>query len=472
MQSNRVSTGDAAAASQYDNLRDDAYAASVLRAHQQTTPGMTLYVENGAYYINGVRYLFAGGSSPTFTAPVSNPRIDVLSIDTTGTINITEGTEASSPAVPSYPENQVSICEVYHVVGETAIYTSNSSSYGWTSTQGYIQNDVRPSIAYGPNFAAVGEDIIPDAADTRNLGASGKQWNNIYGQNIYNNGALVAATKFGGTGADGALSISSGTTTINLGGASYFEKNYSSISITGTGQLTFSNPSANGCVVVLKCSGNCTITSTASPAILGDGLGAAAGNNGVGFTKGPTAPTSFGYNNYPGGTGFLSPSQSYIGINGKGVNLASGPYARLGVFSGAGGGTAPGAQNTGAGGSGGIGVLIEVAAYLDFTGAITSKGSAGANGSGSASWGGDFYSASGWGSNSDGGEGGQQHAPSSSSTCGGGGGGGGCVVILYNFLTANSGTITVTGGPGGTGSYSGAAGGNGFSYVGLNTAFS
>ena len=42
--------------------------------------------------------------------------------------------------------------------------------------------------------------------------------------------------KYGGDGSD-ALSISSGTTTVDLGGARVYILNYSSISITGTGKL-------------------------------------------------------------------------------------------------------------------------------------------------------------------------------------------------------------------------------------------
>lgn len=85
---------------------------------------------------------------------------------------------------------------------------------------------------------------------------------------------------FGGTGADGALSISSGTTNINLGGAQVFIKNYTSISITGTGALTFSNPHANGTTILLKSQGNVTLTSSAAACIDVSGMGAAGNTTG------------------------------------------------------------------------------------------------------------------------------------------------------------------------------------------------
>jgi hypothetical protein len=142
MRSNPVNAGDAGTAAQYDNLRDDAYGGSLLLTHQQTTPGMTLYVEPGTYYIGTTRIIIAGGSTPTFTAPVTYPRIDLVTADSTGTIAIVQGTEASTPVAPAYPSNKVVLCEVYNVVGETALYDLVNEVSG----QGYISNDVRPFV--------------------------------------------------------------------------------------------------------------------------------------------------------------------------------------------------------------------------------------------------------------------------------------------------------------------------------------
>ena len=83
--------------------------------------------------------------------------------------------------------------------------------------------------------------------------------------------------KFGGTGADGALNITSGITNLDLGGATIFERNYTSISITGTGQLTFSNPHTNGTIIILKSQGNVTLTSSGNPTIDLRNLGGSGG---------------------------------------------------------------------------------------------------------------------------------------------------------------------------------------------------
>jgi hypothetical protein len=105
-----------------------------------TAQTMQLYVEDGTYYIGGVQVKFLGGSTPTVTAPVSHPRIDVLTIDTSGTLAWTTGTENVSPTIPAYPSGKVPICELYNVVSETALYDTENEQSG----EGYIQADVRP----------------------------------------------------------------------------------------------------------------------------------------------------------------------------------------------------------------------------------------------------------------------------------------------------------------------------------------
>lgn len=433
-----------------------------------TAQTMQLYVEDGTYYINGTRYFFTGGSTPTVTAPSSHPRIDVLTIDTSGTLAWTTGTENASPSAPTYPANKLAICELYNVVSETALYDNENQQSG----EGYISNDVRPAMSYGPVFSAIAEDMIPDAADTRNLGSSGSEWNNIYGKALYIGGLPFSGSKFGGTGADGALSISSGTTTLNMGGASVYIKNYSSISITGTGALAFSNPASTGTIIIIKCQGSCTITSSATAAILADGMGAAGGAGGGTSAHAGTQPLIWAFTAAPGAGGTGGTSGNYGGPGGGGasvISAASGGSANNGasvgsngnitgiyynvnrvafmkayVEPGAGGGS--GTYNyggtVGAGGNGGGAVYIEVAGALNFgTGAVIS-----ANGSAGGS-------------------------PSGSYCGAGGGGGGGVVAILYNTLTANNGTIAVNGGAGGTGGGTGGTGGAGTSYIGLNTEF-
>src|SRR6185436_3818576 len=93
---------------------------------------------------------------------------------------------------------------------------------------------------------------------------------------------LISQGTFGGDGSDGALSIAAGTTSIDLAGAKTVVKNYTSIAITGTGALAFTNPHANGTTIILKSQGAVTISSSATRAIDLRSLGCTGGGGGVG----------------------------------------------------------------------------------------------------------------------------------------------------------------------------------------------
>jgi len=271
-----------------------------------------------------------------------------------------------------------------------------------------------------------------------------------------------SGVRFGGTGADGALSVTSGTTTLDLGGANIFVKNYTTIDITGTGKLAFNNPASRGTIIILKATGNVTITSSADPAIdlrdIGGTAGGAGGVAGAGWLN-SGGMQSFGiagtndFNGYGGsgggnlnnGTagGSYSDAQSgVIGwkarINGSQMLPKLVSKTAFKIYPGGGGsgglkcGASPGASYAGGRGAGAL--VIECGGALNFDAIINGVG---ADGSGSATEG---------------------------TRWGGGGGAGGSVLMLYNTLAANTGTITLTGGaggPSGTGGYPGAAGGAG-----------
>lgn len=253
-------------------------------------------------------------------------------------------------------------------------------------------------------------------------------------------------SKFGGTGADGALSSSSGATNIDCANAAVVVKNYTSISLTGTASLTFTNPHTSGTIVILKSQGNVTITSSTNPAITLTSMGAAAGtaaNNNLPIGK-PTAGTAGSASATTGGSAVANLST----IEGKVLYL----------YTGAGGGAG---WNGPAGGAGAGCLYIECGGALNISSTILASGTAGANGAGGGSAG---YGGAGGGSFAAGSAG-----SSSTSTTGGGGGGGGVIVIIYGTLTSNTGTYTVAGGAGG--SFGGGAGGAGYSLVAANTIF-
>lgn len=246
---------------------------------------------------------------------------------------------------------------------------------------------------------------------------------------------LVGAL-FGGTGTDGALSISSGTTTLSGAINGVIEKDYTSISITGTANLAFSGAQ----MVILRSQGACTDTSSKVNSIDGGGYLGAGGSAGSGVLVADTPSSASGglggsgggSTNGTGGKGTVSAnSPFYITIPGTQLS----PLATSSRFVPAGGngssGTSGGnngfsGQGGGGGGNGGTGIYIECAGNLNFTGGISTIGangqSLGANGTGGAGGG------------------------------GGGGGGGGNVEVLYGgSLTADSSVYNMGAGVGGTG---------------------
>lgn len=257
---------------------------------------------------------------------------------------------------------------------------------------------------------------------------------------------LNAMFHFGGDGSDGALSITSGTTTIDLGAAQIVIKQYTSISITATGKLAFSNPHANGTIIILKSQGNVTLTSDA-PCISVKGIGGAGGaavasgndgNDGKEGTFIDTLDTGAHYGakglNSVGGTGGLASTAgvalAYFSslYDLSTINLFLKRASRIACGSGGGSGGNPASEGgvSGAGGNGGGALLIECGGAWNFTtaGGIDISGNDGTDATGGG------------------------YPPQAG---GGGGGSIGMLLVLYNTLTANSGTITAKGGDGGDG---------------------
>lgn len=162
-----------------------------LRPRAQTTPDMTIYVERGSAIIDGVRVEFGGGSSPIITAPVTNPRIDLITLDSAGTLAVTAGTEGATPAAPTFPNNALPIALVYLKTTSTSIQQTSSSNV----LHGYLYREVLPWLRADP---------VPWADQQGTVGTTTKRWGKVY------------AAQFGLSASD-LLSFSAGALYVRLG---------------------------------------------------------------------------------------------------------------------------------------------------------------------------------------------------------------------------------------------------------------
>lgn len=167
MKSTAVATGDTADKSQYNNLRQDAQGAATLLATKQSSPNMTLLIQAGSVFFGTTKVDYAGGNTGSFTAPVGNPRIDLVYITSGGTITILQGTAAASPVPPTTPAGVITICHVYLRTGTTAIHDTDQGSHG------YILRDIRPFLLMPADVGANRQVFTATGAGTWTKPASG-----------------------------------------------------------------------------------------------------------------------------------------------------------------------------------------------------------------------------------------------------------------------------------------------------------
>jgi hypothetical protein len=95
-----------------------------LKVEPQSTPDMTLRVRAGRASYGAANFDIVDQTSPTFSAPGSNSRIDLLQISTLGALIITPGVSAVSPTAPDYG-GLITLAQVTLTSGQTTISASN-----------------------------------------------------------------------------------------------------------------------------------------------------------------------------------------------------------------------------------------------------------------------------------------------------------------------------------------------------------
>ncbi len=111
---------------------------------------MVLGTDNAGYHqhvmISSNMITLASGDITGFTPfPTGNPRVDIVYMSGDGTIRVTKGVEAASPASPKISGDIIPICHIYQKTTATKIV--NYEDKDTSSSDSYIIRDIRPMFA-------------------------------------------------------------------------------------------------------------------------------------------------------------------------------------------------------------------------------------------------------------------------------------------------------------------------------------
>ncbi len=108
----------------YTNRSDPQYLHGFLKVQPTSPASMKVLIRAGIASYGTSKLVVPIQLSASFTAPVVNPRIDIVYIDTAGAVQILQGVEAVSPSAPSYA-GKIVLAEINLTVGITSIAASN-----------------------------------------------------------------------------------------------------------------------------------------------------------------------------------------------------------------------------------------------------------------------------------------------------------------------------------------------------------
>lgn len=91
---------------------------------EQSTPDMTVAISAGQAIVNGTVCVWDAQNSGTITAPSSNPRFDIVVINSDNSISIVAGTESADAVLPSISDSQKAVAILMLTSSTTSITSS------------------------------------------------------------------------------------------------------------------------------------------------------------------------------------------------------------------------------------------------------------------------------------------------------------------------------------------------------------
>jgi hypothetical protein len=124
---------------------------------EPTISGLTVTVGAGIVHLaGGTRKEIASTTVTLDAADSTNPRIDLVYIDSTGTVAKITGTAAANPSAPTLPTGGISVCNVTIVAGATTGTVTDS--------RGMLSRFYNTGIVNVTDFGAVGDGVTDDTS--------------------------------------------------------------------------------------------------------------------------------------------------------------------------------------------------------------------------------------------------------------------------------------------------------------------
>ena len=229
----------------------------------QGTPNMTVAVASGVVSVAGVRASVTGANATIGTADGTDPRFDMITVNSSGTIATTAGTAASVPELPSIPSNSVVLALIFVPANDTTIASNQITDkrvFVSSGASGGVLDDIIMGIGSDSDIAILNRSTSLSAdAEVTNVieGTSdhlGVAANSLIVSNVTNDGDILFVVSDGGNskgllkldGANGRVVIHGGDLLISGSqkiyfydiGGEYMSSDGSTLTITGTTALT------------------------------------------------------------------------------------------------------------------------------------------------------------------------------------------------------------------------------------------